>query len=131
MASAALDALDARERGYVRTALPLSQLELLSDAPGSTTPERAAALRALLAAPAARAWLYVPTPAASAPPSEDFPICQTYVDVCVAGCLAWGGDAFASAFLTTTHGWCARAAARVLTGQSARADVARAGRASG
>jgi hypothetical protein len=108
VASDSLTALDARERGYARVAVPLAQLQLL-DAPAddASAPRAAAraALAALLAHPAASVWLYLPTPGACASPSEDFPIVQTYVDVCVTGCLGWGGDAFASEFLATTHGW--------------------------
>ena len=37
-------------------------------------------------------------------PSVDFPILQTYVDVCVSGCLEHG-EAFAREFLRTTFLW--------------------------
>ena len=43
-----------------------------------------------------RIWVYVPTTRTSAL-RVGFPICQTYVDVVVGGCLAWGGESLALA----------------------------------
>lgn len=43
-----------------------------------------------------RIWTYVPLASHSRPPNNDFPICQTYVDVCVEGCLQHGGPSAAS-----------------------------------
>jgi len=38
------------------------------------------------------------------PPSIDFPILQTYIDVCLSGCLEHG-EAFAEEFIETTFLW--------------------------
>jgi len=35
---------------------------------------------------------------------EDHPICQSYVDVCLGGALAFG-ESFAEEFVRTTHSW--------------------------
>ena len=37
-------------------------------------------------------------------PSVDYPILQTYVDVCISGCLEYG-DEFAREFIRTTFLW--------------------------
>ena len=55
-----------------------------------------------------RFWTYVPMVTNEA--SEEHPICQTYVDVCISGCLERGSDASAGAALArewvlTTGGW--------------------------
>ena len=34
-----------------------------------------------------------------------YPICQTYVDTCLVGCLEHGGEAFADDFIRKTDGW--------------------------
>lgn len=38
-------------------------------------------------------------------PGTQFPIYQSYVDTCLLGCLALGGEEFARQFITTTEGW--------------------------
>lgn len=39
------------------------------------------------------------------PASEAFPVSQTYIDTCLAGCLEHGGEAEAIRFIETTRGW--------------------------
>ena len=46
--------------------------------------------------------MYVPEE--PGPPDIDFPILQTYIDVCLTGCLEFGED-FAEEFLETTFAW--------------------------
>jgi hypothetical protein len=50
-------------------------------------------------------WTYVPAAEHLINPSEEYPICQTYVDVCIHGCLKWGGRELAHEFVHTTTGW--------------------------
>ena len=46
--------------------------------------------------------MYVPE--LSQPPSREYPILQSYIDVCLSGCLEFGED-FAREFLETTFEW--------------------------
>ena len=39
------------------------------------------------------AWMYVPVNSLGA--SQDHPICQTYIDTVLRGCLKWGGESLA------------------------------------
>jgi hypothetical protein len=48
-------------------------------------------------------WLYVPNTTQTA--DETYPICQTYVDVVIGGCLEWGGEKFAKELIMSTSGW--------------------------
>lgn len=81
--------VDEREEGYRRVALPWEFVTPLSwAAPPAHTKTRL--------------WIYVPE--RPEPPSADFPILQTYIDVCLDGCLEHGED-FAETFLKTTFGW--------------------------
>lgn len=40
-----------------------------------------------------------------APASQDYPVNQTYIDTCMAGCLEHGGIEEAKAFITLTQAW--------------------------
>ena len=80
---------DEREEGYVRVPVPWEYVEPLS-------------WFALPDPSQTRLWMYVPE--LSEPPSREYPILQTYIDVCLSGCLEFGED-FAEAFLETTFGW--------------------------
>ncbi|CAE8639266.1 unnamed protein product [Polarella glacialis] len=111
-ASGSMAAFDERERGYERLALQLDDLDfgpLGSAAPGehhqAQLPLQEALRHAILSASPPRLWVYVPSASSSHAPSEDFPICQTYVDTVLQGCLAWGGLALAQEWVTTTFGW--------------------------
>ena len=46
--------------------------------------------------------IYVYVPNEYSKPASDFPICQTYVDCVVNGCLDWGGEAAAEDFICNT-----------------------------
>jgi hypothetical protein len=50
-----------------------------------------------------RFWTYVPRDTSAA--SDEHPICQTYVDTCLLGCLERGGASLAARWVTTTNGW--------------------------
>lgn len=39
------------------------------------------------------------------PSAPDYPVNQTYIDTCLAGCLELGGKAAAQRFITSTQGW--------------------------
>jgi hypothetical protein len=93
-----LEELDARERGYDRVAIPPTALTVLS--PEDATPSGAI-------------WMYVSDPADLREPDAEFPIIQSYVDVCMSGCFdieraeppACAG--YARDFVSTTQGWSA------------------------
>ena len=85
---------DTRELGYDRVALDPCHLAVLD---GDARAE--AALRS----PPARVWTYVPSEPHE--PTEEHPICQTYLDLCLEGCLVRGGADLAARWVRTTHGW--------------------------
>ncbi|MCH8888498.1 MAG: gamma-glutamylcyclotransferase [SAR324 cluster bacterium] len=80
---------DEREEGYLRVELPWEYVEPLS-------------WFALPDPSQTRLWMYVPE--LSQPPSREYPILQSYIDVCLSGCLEFGED-FAREFLETTFEW--------------------------
>mmetsp|Transcript_2249 Transcript_2249/g.2696 ORF Transcript_2249/g.2696 Transcript_2249/m.2696 type:complete len:303 (+) Transcript_2249:216-1124(+) len=49
-----------------------------------------------------KVWVYLPQTCTLA--SKNFPICQSYVDIILRGCLDYGIE-FVNMFLETTHGW--------------------------
>jgi hypothetical protein len=108
LSASGMEALDAREIGYTRVAIASEQLEPLS---WQTLPD------------GARVWMYVPLgPLLSSEvgeaddddaaragvgltgPSFQRPILQSYVDVCILGCLEYSEE-FAKEFLTSTSQW--------------------------
>ncbi len=99
-----LRALDERERGYRRV-----QLSAEYFSPPATTAAAAAAAAGTGAnwphPTRDRVWAYVPTPAFAHAPSKDYPICQTYVDTVLCGCLKWGGARLAEDWVRSTAGW--------------------------
>jgi tetratricopeptide (TPR) repeat protein len=52
-----------------------------------------------------RIWVYVPDQTYAALPNEDHPILQTYLDICIRGCLQWGGPSLAKRFVQSTMDW--------------------------
>ena len=44
-------------------------------------------------------------PRETSPASDEHPICQTYVDTCLLGCLERGGVSLAERWASTTGGW--------------------------
>jgi hypothetical protein len=93
--SSAMSAYDSRERGYSRLEVPLDQLEALS---WQRLPVQG------------KIWVYVPvaagkeTAAAPAPPSKEFPLLQSYIDVVVEGGLEYGVE-YAREIIETTRDW--------------------------
>ena len=111
-----LATLDDRERGYERVLVAREHFQLAECEPAASSTvssclaadalrrrNDAAEVAAGLLEPDAAVYVYVPERTDAA--AEDFPLLQTYVDVCLSGCYAWGGEAFAEEFLLTTSGW--------------------------
>lgn len=91
---AELPALDAREGGYTRRAVDPDRIEFLWQ--GGERP----AMESVM--------VYVTDD--PQPPTAEFPIIQSYVDICLEGCLEAGdhlgtGEEFAREFLRSTAGW--------------------------
>lgn len=82
-----MDIWDARETGYERKLVPW---ELVQSTGWQGLPSTG------------KLWIYVSKNAAT--PDRDFPIVQSYVDVCLLGFLEYGED-FAIEFLKSTEGW--------------------------
>jgi hypothetical protein len=82
-----LGAVDAREAGYTRVRVT-GRVEALG---WQRLPEEGS-----------RFWLYAND--AAAPPCPRYPIVQSYIDVCLVGCLEHG-RAFAAEFVRSTEGW--------------------------
>ncbi|MDC8832397.1 gamma-glutamylcyclotransferase [Alteromonas gilva] len=88
-------ALQKREQDYQFTPVALEQLnfELESDVTKRLTE-----------------WLsqrdiWICESLAMQPPEPDFPVNQSYIDTCLAGCLELGGMAAAQRFIDSTRGW--------------------------
>jgi hypothetical protein len=87
---------DAREIDYCRAPVPPADLKLLD---GSTLPSPS------------QVWVYVNKPDTLAPPNDQYPIVQSYVDIFISGCLdlqervADKSIDFVEACVRTTEGW--------------------------
>jgi tetratricopeptide (TPR) repeat protein len=103
----ALQRFDLREKGYERIAVDPRHLRLVFGAVDSGTAGIvASALDAAAGADGSsrhRFWAYVPLD--PQPANEEYPICQTYLDVVISGCLDCGGKAAAVLMVRTTGGW--------------------------
>jgi hypothetical protein len=90
-----LRSTDQREASYCRMAVPVSAIASLEKVPFDMA--------------AGQAWIYTNQPATIAPPSVNFPIVQSYVDIFVSGCLEqeqrFGLEGFARECIATTHDW--------------------------
>lgn len=92
-----LAATDRRESGYTRQSIPPEAITMLD---GRATP------------PEGTVWFYAETRDITHVPDATFPIVQSYVDICLNGCLeleaeypaARAAD-FARQFIRTTHDW--------------------------
>lgn len=93
---AALGRFDLRENGYDRVQIVPSHITVVDG--------HAEATAALAGDDGDHEfWMYVPRETENA--NDEHPICQTYVDVCLAGCLERGGRELASRWVATTGGW--------------------------
>lgn len=107
---AALAVFDSREAGYGMVAVPLDCIRTDVTVGHESARRRAMAFSSVLtsACPPSgqiNVWMYVPKRDACAPPDEEHPIIQTYIDVCLRGCLQWGGTTLVSEFIASTFGW--------------------------
>jgi hypothetical protein len=87
---------DARERSYCRIAVEPDSINMLD---GSTVPS------------ASQIWIYVTKPDLVAPPDDQYPITQSYVDIFMTGCLQLQARVseshidFVEQCVRTTEGW--------------------------
>jgi hypothetical protein len=88
-----LKMFDSREKGYHRVLIETDQVEAYTEK--KTTPE----LFTEEKEEKVKIWAYNDMPAES-----DAPIAQSYVDICLRGCMGISKD-FAMRFITTTKGW--------------------------
>lgn len=105
-----MSVFDAREVGYRRVRVPAEGLALRTwpDAalPSGLQPQgEVAALQRLLDAGGAVVWTYVPEESCTSEADSDHPICQTYVDAVLGGCLECGGEVMATELILSTTGW--------------------------
>lgn len=119
-----MTAFDQRENGYMRVRVPLDYVEILTR--WNPLPKDASVYIYVPYAPKVVAK-YGKDPATGLPrcsgpippknlekseeaglgllpPSVDYPILQTYIDICILGCLEYG-EAFAAEFIQTTFLW--------------------------
>ena len=92
---AEIPGLDRRESGYNRATVDRAEIELLIDSDAERLAD-------------SEVFVYETITAQQAAPTH--PIIQSYVDICVEGCLETDrllgtGDEFTREFLRTTHGW--------------------------
>ena len=125
-----LTALDKRERGYIRQRVRLELIEPVMDLLVAQDTNKevdqqerestiydhyykntfldSSANREDLAGETTesevRVWIYVPIPKYTVLANNNFPFLQSYVDVCMRGCLAIS-RAFADEFVEGTYGW--------------------------
>ena len=95
---------DIREVGYNRIEIDPKLIHICDGYGDIASREKVDCYRTLLA-DGAKVWVFIPEDSRALPPDKDHPILQSYVDVCVRGCLEWGGEAFARQFLLSTEGW--------------------------
>lgn len=91
-----VDLFDKREEGYERKSYNWNPLD--------ETPSFKTWPSSWLQMPAYPATIYYYVPKHHNPPDTERPILQSYVDICVTGCLETD-VAFADHFIKTTHGW--------------------------
>jgi hypothetical protein len=116
-----LEALDEREQGYDRHLVPLEWVERVDDLLEKPQDIRSyegtflnsihhddyetkneTAVSVAAAAASATVWMYVPQVSQTA--TTEYPIPQSYVDICLRGCLDIS-QKFMEEFLQSTYGW--------------------------
>ena len=105
-----MSAFDEREVGYKRVQVPASELELRgwgtpADPGCLQSAEQVVELQRSLDSGAAVVWTYIPEQDCTFEADSDHPICQTYVDAVLGGCLDCGGEAMAAEMVASTVGW--------------------------
>ena len=102
-----LAAFDLREKGYRRVLISNKSVCVITSLGSSAAKARAEVLKDKIESnlPDIKIWTYIPKSDHNIPPDEEFPIIQTYLDVCIRGCLEWGGRELALEFIRSTDGW--------------------------
>ena len=100
-----LDEFDAREVGYQRISIDPSLIDVFEDFGDDLTKQVARQYRDLLRIEQTKVWVYIPEEDRAKAPDKDHPILQSYLDVCLRGCLEWGGESLACEFLYSIEGW--------------------------
>jgi cation transport regulator ChaC len=107
-----LGALDQREYGYQRQLISLDRVERVDELLPAIEQRNQyngtfLDTTVMLSRPistSAQIWAYVPEASFTNPPTAEYPILQSYVDVCMRGCLAIS-SVFLREFLMSTCGW--------------------------
>jgi len=94
---------DIREVGYMRFEVSSEQILIKEEYGSDNVRQKAEEYKLKLQT--ARIWTYIPDESRAKFPDKDHPILQSYVDICIRGCLEWGGAPFAQNFLLTVSGW--------------------------
>ncbi|WP_416305445.1 gamma-glutamylcyclotransferase [Neptunicella sp. SCSIO 80796] len=89
------DRLRQREKDYLFAPVPLCRLTLQVDRPQINALKQQLQHRKI--------WICQSL--GIHPANKQFPVMQSYVDTCLAGCLENGGEDFARAFVKNTAGW--------------------------
>jgi len=95
-----LSSFDVREKAYTRVLVPTEHLEAVA---GPLLPANTRTSHMPL--PQDKVYTYIQKPDACFAANRDFPIIQTYVDACLSGCLAWGGETLMQDFVLNTLWW--------------------------
>lgn len=103
--AASIAQFDVREVGYSRIEVPSSHVVIRSEFGSKESQGAATIYLESLRQAASRVWMYVPEESRSRLPDKDHPILQSYIDICIRGCLEWGGPSFAREFLLSITAW--------------------------
>ncbi|KAI2508184.1 hypothetical protein MHU86_6235 [Fragilaria crotonensis] len=102
-----IKAFDRREQGYDRIELRLSDIDrvpfLKEEHYQHEHHETFLNAKEQNARHAVKIWVYIQKE--NLPPTEDYPIVQSYVDTILRGCISVGGEEFAKEFIRSTKGW--------------------------
>jgi hypothetical protein len=102
-----IQAFDVREQGYDRIELRLSDIDrvpfLNEEHYKEQDHQTFLHAKEKNARHAVKVWVYIQKE--NLPPTERYPIVQSYVDTILRGCLTVGGEEFARDFIRSTKGW--------------------------
>lgn len=96
---------DAREVGYQRVSIECRLIKVHDEYGSDETKRLAEQYTELLRDELTRVWVYLPDEGRAKPPDRDHPVLQSYLDVCLRGCLEWGGESLACEFVESIGGW--------------------------